>query len=74
MTWLSVSHKSKGGPSLFGEQLKNLEPFIYPFIALMEDFLREESTMFNCHQNKVENTALCKRNDMFWKNKIKTGF
>lgn len=40
----------------------------------MEDFLREESTMFNCHQNKMENTALTKKNDMFQKNKIKTRF
>lgn len=36
----------------------------------MEDFLREESTMFNCHQNKMENIALIKRNDMFQKNII----
>lgn len=40
----------------------------------MEDFLREESTMFNCHQNKMENIALTKRNDMFQKNTIKAGF
>lgn len=40
----------------------------------MEDFLREESTMFNCHQNKMENIALTRRNGLFRKNKIKMGF
>lgn len=39
-----------------------------------EDFLKEENTMFNCHQNKMENIALTKRNDMFQKNTIKAGF
>ena len=47
---------------------------IFFYSSDMEDLLREERTMFNCHQNKVENIALPKRNDMFWKNKIKTGF
>lgn len=34
MTQLSVLYESKGGPKLFGQQLKNLEPFICSFIAL----------------------------------------
>lgn len=40
----------------------------------MEDFLREESTMFNCHQNKMENIALTKKMTCSKRIKLKRDF
>lgn len=74
MTCLSVSHKSQGGPKQFGEQLKKFRTFSTFFYSSdMEDFW-EESTMFNCHQNKMENTAWPKEMTCSKRTKLKQDF